>query len=349
MFRLVIAAAFITTAALTTTIAGAQSTPKVVPESLRVRAFGDGVTAGFGYDGNGVEYPASARRGCEPADSLSVGQCSSNSSLGPGTSAEEPAFVADGGSANGVSWAAQVAKQLGSTDFANYAVSGSRLVNWLDLPPDDSSPEEGRFHGLLDRLISEDPDLVLASIGGQMLLDMPGGASLACASHRGEAQAVAFAACIDSILQKQLVKQRVMAISFDVLAHTLNAKIVYTTYFAPSPFFSFLDHWQLAIARDRVRAVLDEAVGAVKEAGAAWAGRITSVDGGIDRIGDAGYAPSCIPASGPLRWSIETIALGCPLRSPLFTALSDGTVPNAAAQTRIAVEALGVIRTAGWA
>lgn len=333
---------------MSTSIASAQSTPKVVPESLRVRAFGDGVTAGFGYDGNGVEYRASAHRACGAVDGLSIGRCSSNSALGPDSSAEEPSFVADGGMSNGVSWAAQAAKELGSTDFANYAVSGSRLVNWLDLPADDASPEDGRFHGLLDRVIGDDPDLVLASLGGQMLLDMPGGASLACASHRLPAETDAFAGCIDAILQKQLVKQRVMAISFDVLAHTLNAKLVYTTYFAPSPFFSFLDQRQIAIARDRVSMVLGEAVAAVKEAGAAWAGRIALVDGGIDRVGMVAYVPNCNSDRPPLRWSSATIGSGCPVRSPLFTAVSDGTVPVAAAQRQIEREALDVIRAAGW-
>jgi len=332
---------------LTFSMAGAQSTAKVTPESLRIRAFGDGVTAGYGYDSRGVAFALSDRTDCQWRDELSVGRCSSNSELGPTTPSTDPLFASGGGLTNGVSWAAQVAAQLRATDFANFAVSGSRLLNWMDLPADDQEPEEGRFHGLLDQLIADDPDLVLVSVGGSILLDLPGGPSLACARfHDAVAEREQFAACIDQLLAAMLVKQRIMAISFDVLAHTLNAKIVLTSYLPPSPLFSFLDPWQLNVMTDRVTKVLGEAVDSVKEAGASWATRITLSPSPANPYGNDS-APCDVPR-GPLRWSTKTIAEGCPLVSRQFAALSAGTVPSVDGQKQLAATALAAIRQAGW-
>ena len=133
----------------------ATTTARVVPASLRIRAFGDAVTAGFGVDRSGAALPIADATQCRPkwigdGTATTAGtRCSSNGANGPGSPVDEISFSADFGMANKMSWAAQVASRLGAVDFANYAVTGSSLASWLNLPPDDDASSVGAQHDLL--------------------------------------------------------------------------------------------------------------------------------------------------------------------------------------------------------
>jgi hypothetical protein len=133
MFRFVLAFALgFLTLVTVATFAQAQtpSTERVVPASLRIRAFGDGVTAGFGADSSGALLPITDAVACRPqwigdGSATTAGtRCSSNGANGPGSPSDEVSFSADFGLRNQVSWAAQVASRLNAVDFANYAVTG---------------------------------------------------------------------------------------------------------------------------------------------------------------------------------------------------------------------------------
>ena len=336
------------------------STPRVVPASLRVRAFGDGVTAGFGFDSSGTELPITAAMDCRPrwigdgSATTSGTRCSSNGSNGPGTPADEVSFTADFGAANAVSWAAQVAKNLGVVDYANYAVSGSTLASWLNLPKDDSAPAEGVQHDLLERIERDDPDIVLATLGGEAILQQPSGAVRTCARWSDEVtQIQEFASCVKALLDRQLVTQRLMAISFDVLAHTQNAKLLFATYLPASPRFSVLLPWQQNLLVAAVNAQIIDAVRGVAESGAAWAQRIDVV-----RPEPTPELCPSTPVAGPRflgpTWFMATQRCSTELNASLTsesrdTPVSLGTIPGARLQGALSRPATALIRAREWA
>jgi hypothetical protein len=324
--------------------------PQVVPERLRIRAFGDGVTAGFGIDASGAVLPRSARPGCTAlwigdGSSTTAGtRCSSNGTNGPDSSPDEVAFSADFGLANGASWAAQVARGLGTVDFANYAVSGSSLVSWLNLPPDADAPAEGAQHDLLERIERDDPDVVLATLGGEVLLQQSSSAVRVCANFRdATSQESAFVECVNRILAKQLVKQRLMAIAFDVLAQTRNARLVFGTYVPAAPTFSPLLQWQQSALANAVNAQIEAAVTGVRESGAAWAERIEIVVPPRD-------AEQCsqMALAGPSIMSKQWFLVGCPESTSKFTPVSGGTVPVPSQQLVMAQSTIQLLRSRGW-
>lgn len=348
-------------------LVGAQSatsdtsmSPRVVPASLRVRAFGDGVTAGFGVGPSGTELPRSAAMDCRPkwigdgSATTSGTRCSSNGSNGPGTSADEVSFTADFGAANDVSWAAKVAKELGAIDFANYAVNGSTLASWLNLPKDDSAPAEGVHHDLLERIERDDPDIVLATLGGEALLQQPTGAVRTCARWSDEvSQGQEFTSCLKALLDSQLVKQRLMAISFDVLAHTQNAKLLFATYLPASPRFSVLLPWQQNALALAINAQIVAAVEGVTESGAAWAQRIDIVQ--------AEPTPEicrATPVAGPRflgpTWLKPQHRCALELNAYItaesnYTPVSLGTIPGSTLQSSLSRPATVLIRARNWA
>lgn len=323
--------------------------PEIVPERLRIRAFGDAMTAGFGIDSSGALLPTSDRSECR---SLWIGdgsattagtRCSSNGSNGPGSPPDEIAFSADFGLANGASWAAQVARGLGTVDFANYAVSGSTLVSWLNLPPDEAAPAEGRQHDLLDRISRDDPDIVLASLGGEVLLQQTSGPIRTCALLIDEAtQWDAYVQCVEEVLFEQKITQRLMAVAFDVLADTRNAKLLFTLYETPAPSVSALMPWQQQILTREVNFSIVAAATGVAESGASWASRIDVV-----RVpAPPACIPSVVPAPstlGQVWWSPTNPC------SASFTPVSGGTVPGIERQAAIAAEAVKLVRAKRWA
>ena len=339
--------------------AAAQSTPKVVPASLRVRAFGDGVTAGFGMTGSGSDLPISDALECRsvPIDdggAMSAGtRCSSNGSNGPGSAPDEVSFSADFGADGAASWAAKVAKDLGAVDFANYAVSGSTLVGWLNLPRDDAAPAEGAQHELLERIELDDPDIVLATLGGESLLQQSSPAVRQCALWSDSlAQRNEFTSCVGQLLDRQLVKQRLMAISFDVLAHTQNAKLLFATYLPASPRFSFLLPWQQEALASSISGVIGAAVQGVAESGLSWGQRIdVSTSERPSNRCDVGVLPG--PRFLGPTWFTPPSACtvngdGAVTDPRSFTPVSLGTVPGTELQRALARTAVERIRARGW-
>ncbi|CAB4929099.1 unannotated protein [freshwater metagenome] len=338
----------------------ATTTARVVPASLRIRAFGDAVTAGFGIDASGLVVPREKTIDCRPkwigdGTATTAGtRCSSNGLNGPGSSPDEISFSADFGLANKASWAAQVASQLNAIDFANYAVAGSSLVSWMNLPQDDTAPAEGAQHDLLERIERDDPDIVLATIGGDLLLQQPASPVRTCAPLSDVAtQGTQFTDCVNALLDRQMTKQRIMAISFDVLAHTQNAKLLLAYYLPAEPQFSVLLPWQQTVLAQAINAQIDAAVRGVAESGAAWAQR-------IDVVPVAIQSDRCPPVviAGPSflgrTWFTPLSACGVagvpPAAKALaFTPVSMGTVPSALLQQVLATVAVAAIQRQAWA
>ena len=108
---------------------------RVIPQSLRIRAFGDGVIAGFGVASSGALVPITNATDCRPVwigdgSATSAGtRCSSNGRNGPGSPPDEVSFSADFGRANGASWAAQVSQTLGAVDFYTLSLHDALPIN----------------------------------------------------------------------------------------------------------------------------------------------------------------------------------------------------------------------------
>ena len=124
-----------------------------------VRAIGDSVTAGFGYYDNGAPMPFTSLLSCKPGK-IYDDACSSNSAV---TSNEAGAveYAPDYGLANNVSWVAQWANEHGIGNFANFAVTGTEPSNWI---------AGGQFHSTTKRVIEEDPDYIVMTMGANPLL-----------------------------------------------------------------------------------------------------------------------------------------------------------------------------------
>ena len=337
------------------------TTGRVVPASLRIRAFGDAVTAGFGIGASGSVIPIVKAMECRPkwigdGTATTAGtRCSSNGSNGPGSPADDVSFSADFGLANNASWAAQVASQLNAIDFANYAVAGSSLVSWMNLPHDDNAPAEGAQHNLLERIERDDPDIVLATLGGDLLLQQPASPVRTCATLSDVAlQGTQFADCVNALLDRQMTKQRLMAISFDVLAHTQNAKLLLATYLPAEPGFSVLQPWQQTVLAETINAQISAAVQGVAESGAAWAQRIdvAQVQSQVDRCPPVVFAgPSFLGRTWFTSRGRTCAASGIPYvtSDEPFTPISFGTVPGLGMLAPISGSATNLIRARAWA
>ncbi len=127
-----------------------------------VRAFGDSVTAGFGFLSSGEEMPPlpDGLENCRPAAKEFNDACSSNS-RNDARAEGPPNYTLDYGLGNKVSWAAQWARKYGITNYKNFAISGSEPKNWAP---------GGEFHKYLAELEGEDPDYVLFTLGANPLL-----------------------------------------------------------------------------------------------------------------------------------------------------------------------------------
>ncbi|HEX6152531.1 MAG TPA: Ig-like domain-containing protein [Solirubrobacterales bacterium] len=129
-------------------------------QGVVVRAFGDSVTAGFGYYSNGTPMTIGRLFGCRPAAKAFNDACSSNS-LNFLSKEGKVEYAPDFGLANNVSWAAQWANSHGVTDFKNFAITGSEPKNWAP---------GGEFHSTTEQIEKEDPDYILMTMGANPLL-----------------------------------------------------------------------------------------------------------------------------------------------------------------------------------
>ncbi len=352
--------------------AGAQAgPPQGAPEGAstgtppRVRAFGDSVTAGFGFLADGSPWGVVDLLRCRPTLVTQNDRCSSNSSLGPGATDRQPSFSADFGLANQVSWAAQVAGALGATDYANYAVTGSEPRHWMELSPEPGQADNGTLHDLLVRLERDDPDLVLVTLGANPLLaDFLTGPGKACAVFSDEAtERQLFVDCIDGYVDANLVQQRLMAVYLDVLAHTTDAKILVSRYHLALSALSLFDEWQSQVMVDAVNGQVERAVAAVKESGAVWASRIAvsdppRFDTGWPGTGAQAGCGATPAADGPSRQALSSQAVliaragsagFCPSAAPWIIDADTGIHPNRAGHAQFAASALAVVRANGWA
>lgn len=190
-----------------------------------------------------------------------VAGCSSEPSGAPSssttTSTERsgPPLVRVIGDGNASAAAGPVAAALATTDVVDRSVVGSAPVSWLFL--DD--PEErgaGANHDALVATNAESPEIVLVSLGA----DASSGddADLRrCGSGAGAVD------CLRVALDERLLRQRTMAVVFDVLAHTRVTKVVVVgSGGVPGTVAGAVDEQQAA------------AVLGVAEAGASWAERV---------------------------------------------------------------------------
>ena len=325
---------------------------------LRIRAFGDAVTAGFGVFADGSPMSFAQTIPCLPRNRLLNDRCSSNSLLGAGDTTTGPRFSADFGLSNGFSWAAQIAKARGTVDYANYAVSGSEPRHWMNLTPDASHPDDGYLHDELRRLEADDPDLVLVTLGGSTMLgDAFGGAGLACVSlNDAVTQSAEFRGCIDSILNAQLLKQSLMAVYFDVLAQTPNSHIVASAYSASFPALSLFEPWQRKSMTDAVNGQITAAVDSAKAAGATWAQRLAvSFPEELSTLALPVYPGQFQPVCWQRSLFARSLLIDlyryltpeCARRQMVLD--SDlGIHPNRAGQASYAAGALGAISANGW-
>lgn len=126
--------------------------------SVRVRAIGDSITAGFGWYSTGAPMSGWSLPWCRPGARLNDA-CSSNSTT---TSNSAPlVYAPDYGLSNKVAWPAQWAAANGITDFANYAVTGSAPSDWRP---------GGAFYPQLRAATDSRPDYIVFTLGANPLL-----------------------------------------------------------------------------------------------------------------------------------------------------------------------------------
>jgi lysophospholipase L1-like esterase len=180
------------------------------PSGIVVRAMGDSVTAGFGYYGNGEEWPFLALPMCRPAGPPYNDACSSNSEVSSNKS-KLFEYAADYGLANNVSWAAQWANEYGVTNYENLAISGSEPSEWAP---------GGVLHETTAQIESEDPDYILMTIGANPLLSevLFGTNNWGCAIYSdffGE-----FRECIERAFAKVDLQANLRKLYTDLVEHT---------------------------------------------------------------------------------------------------------------------------------
>ncbi|MFM8862368.1 MAG: hypothetical protein ACKOIA_07955 [Acidimicrobiia bacterium] len=163
--------------------------------------------------------------------------------------------------------AASVAAALGSTDVVDRSVSRSAAVTWLNLR-DPDTPVEGANHELLAASVADAPSIVLLSLGADLVPptedpDMDLCQPMTIQSGSPSSASSIVTDCARAVLAKRLLRQRTMAVAFDVLAGTRNTRMLVVGSGAPP-----------GTIGAAVDAELAAAVLAVTEAGAAWGSRI---------------------------------------------------------------------------
>ncbi len=126
--------------------------------SLRVRAIGDSITAGFGWYSTGAPMSGWSLPWCRPSSPLNDA-CSSNSTTTSNSALL--VYAPDYGLSNKIAWPAQWAAANGITDFANYAVTGSAPSDWRP---------GGAFYPQLRAATDSRPDYLVFTLGANPLL-----------------------------------------------------------------------------------------------------------------------------------------------------------------------------------
>lgn len=163
--------------------------------------------------------------------------------------------------------AASVAAAFDTTDIVDRSVARSAAITWLNLR-DPAVPAEGANHELLVTTVADAPDIVLVSLGADLVpptddpdmdqcqpVTIQSGASVSASSMVTD--------CARAVLAERLLRQRMMAVAFDVLAGTRDTRLLVVGSGAPPGTIA------AAVDAEQAAAVL-----AVAEAGAVWASRI---------------------------------------------------------------------------
>lgn len=321
---------------------------------FRFVAFGDSVTAGFGYyaDGSEMNEWAFLFGGCQPPDTTPVdGRCSSNSTLdrnAPGNG--QPSYAADYGLANGVSWAAQFARRIpggavSATDgmYANYAVTGSSPGDWLAVDGDTRDATKpypdgaGALTPQLDALLADEPDLVAFTLGANPVLTAMVKPTKSYAincrwanSNDGWLPPTPILTWNQSLncIQPHLgpgpnnvnLQGHLEALYGYLLTHTKNTRFVVMPYHLTVPDWLSIGWgwWQLEGAIDLLNNAIDTAVANVRARYPAQAGRLLHVTAQVDPNKPKATQLARFNYGG---WSTR---LGSPACVPANTACSPG-------------------------
>lgn len=173
--------------------------------------------------------------------------------------------------------AASVAAAFGTTDIVDRSMARSAAITWLNLR-DPAVPAEGANHALLVATVADAPSIVLVSLGADLVpptddRDMDLCQPMTIQSGPSPSASSMVTDCARAVLAARLLRQRTMAVAFDVLAGTRNTRLLVVGSGAPPGTIA------AAVDAEQAAAVL-----AVAEAGAAWASRIA-------------YAPSPMAAA----------------------------------------------------
>lgn len=235
---------------------------------LTIRALGDSVTAGFGYYADGSPVPAGEILGgvkdrilAAPGKFLfgipgDVGRCLPPTP--PDGRCQSPAQIA---------YPAVFARQLRipvrRPSFENLAVSGSTPLDWLG----------PRFGDELSRIVRDDPDLTVLTLGANPLLqDFLGG-------HGVCARTPLARHCIDGEIKGQQVEERLARMLERLLATNPRGRrgdVVVFTYHEAHPIPAF--GAAVSVLLERLNEAIEGAVSRARTADPANAGRLLVVD-----------------------------------------------------------------------
>jgi lysophospholipase L1-like esterase len=242
----------------------------------RMRALGDSVTAGFGCYGNGGQMSTLDVLKCKPGAVVS-NRCSSNSDAGPGYTGP-PAWSADFGLANNISWAAQFANGLQGGGhvtapdmFQNLAVTGSAPSDWLP---------GGILANELSAIVAEDPELIAFTIGANPLLTniLLTGSGEECAFTSTVA---ALDMCLQPFFDQVQLTSRLQQV-YTALLEAPESTVVIFQYHLAIPAANLFAVWQLEAMTDYFNAQIATAVANTKAALPRDAGRLILIQAQTD-------------------------------------------------------------------
>ena len=156
-----------------------------------------------------------------------------------------------------------VAAALADAPVVDRSVARSAAVTWLNLR-DPAAPSEGANHDALVATVADAPAVVLLSLGADLVPPTDDPDMELCQPVTTQAAGSSLVTdCARAVLAARLLRQRTMAVAFDVLAGTRTTRLLVVGSGAPPG--------TIAAAVDAEQAA---AVRAVSEAGATWASRI---------------------------------------------------------------------------
>ncbi len=239
--------------------------------SVRVRAIGDSITAGFGWYFNGTGMTIERLFGCRPSTPLNDA-CSSNSTTTSNTAPLQ--YAPDFGLSNRIAWPAQWAARYGITDYANYAVTGSAPSDWLP---------GGAFYPQLRTVEAAAPDYLVFTLGANPLLSdvLFGIGNMECAIWSDLFGG--FTDCILRAFARVNLQPNLAALYAHLLAYTpAKTRIIAMQYYTAVPSIALA---YSSAQLERMAELLDQVI--VQTVAATGSSRITTVtpprfDVGID-------------------------------------------------------------------